>query len=1096
MTDFIREREIFAECVEQPTSERPAFVQSACGGNSELEQRILRLLAAHEIALVSFSLKTNSDPILLAEPLREIGPYRLLQTLGEGGMGIVYEAEQTEPIHRRVALKIIKQGMDTAQVVARFDAERQALAVMDHPNIARVLDAGVAPTGQPYFVMELVNGVPLTQYCDRQRLTTRQRLELVIPLCKAVQHAHQKGVIHRDLKPSNVLITTHDGQPVPKVIDFGIAKALGQPLTKMTLITLHGQPMGTPAYMSPEQADSSGIDIDTRSDIYSLGVMLYELLVGAVPRNPEDTGIQQYIAELVRGETDPPTPSTMLAKSGEQGQKVASLRATDLTTLRRELKGDLDWIVMKAIENDRSRRYDTANALALEIERYLSDEPILARPPSASYRFQKFVRRNRFAALAGAVALLALVIGTVAFGIGLLKTMQAERQARQETQRALKAEQDAVRRLRDSLLAQARANRRTREPGQRHRTLDLLSRAAAIGPGADLRDEASAAMTLTDLKLISESPLEFRHAPQVVFDHSNSRYVVGFEGGRLEVRSVRENKPLLVLPGFGSNFHFARFSRDGNYLAVKYHGEKPTDNPALRVWNLRSREIVLASAEILHGRALDFDLTSRLFASGTYDGWVHIRELPGGQARMRVRVGSQPVMVRFRPDGGAIAVALENGVIEIRELSGRLVQQLKDTHLVYSIDWSRDGRHLAAGYANQVGSIWDVSLAQKITTLRGHQAEVVDVQFLPTAPILLTYSWDETSRLWDVNTGDELLVVQARAREFSEDGKSLSFVTSRTIGTWEVLHGDLFRTLKGHTGKAPVAIGISRNGRWLASTGVDGTLLWNLESGRTLGSLPSGPAKDVFFEPEQDGLFTCGPKGLLGWTFTIADGRLSRISSSQLFSQPCERANLDVAGKTFAFSQDVVIRVMPRDSPSTLRVIQGFPGLSMVSVSPGGRWIAAGNWRGNQTQVWDTGSGKIVADLLPDTESVNVLFSPIGKWLVTGSSEDYRIWSVDSWKEIARFDRPERFSRLPGIMAFSPDDSLVAATMDQRMIRIFHVETGKLLLTLEPPAPQTFTDLQFTPDGKRLIAATHGNRILIWEFQRVLDQLRIMRMER
>src|SRR5262245_47527114 len=274
MTDFMQERELFAACVERPASERPAFVQGACGGNSDLAKRILRLVAAHEIALVSSSLKTDSGP-LQAEPLREIGPYRLLQSLGEGGMGIVYEAEQRKPIHRKVALKIIKQGMDTAQVVARFDAERQALAVMDHPNIARVLDAGVAPIGQPYFVMELVKGLPLTQYCDRQRLTTRQRLELVIPLCRAVQHEHQKGVLHRDLKPSNVLVTTHDGQPVPKVIDFGIAKALGQPLTNMTLITFHGQPMGTPAYMSPEQADSTGMDIDTRSDIYSLGVMLY-----------------------------------------------------------------------------------------------------------------------------------------------------------------------------------------------------------------------------------------------------------------------------------------------------------------------------------------------------------------------------------------------------------------------------------------------------------------------------------------------------------------------------------------------------------------------------------------------------------------------------------------------------------------------------------------------------------------------------------------------------------------------------------------------------------------------------------------------------
>jgi WD40 repeat protein len=434
-------------------------------------------------------------------------------------------------------------------------------------------------------------------------------------------------------------------------------------------------------------------------------------------------------------------------------------------------------------------------------------------------------------------------------------------------------------------------------------------------------------------------------------------------------------------------------------------------------------------------------------------------------------------------------------VVDIRELSGHPIQQLKDANLVYSIDWSRDGRQLAVGYANHVSSVWDVTLAQKITTFRGHQAEVVDVHFLPTEPILLTYSWDETSRLWDVNTGDELLVLQARARGFSADGKNLSFVTSRTIGTWEVLHGDLFRTLKGHSGKSPSSIGISPDGRWLASAGPDGTLLWDLESERTLGWLPSGPAKDVFFGPEQNSLFTCGPQGLKGWTFAVANSRLSRIVSSQLFSQPCERASLDVNGKTLAFSKDEVIRVMPRDSPSTLRVIKGFRGLSVLSVSPGGRWIAAGNWHGNQTQVWDAGSGKMVADLLPDTESVNVLFSPRGKWLVTGTSDNYRLWTVDSWKETARFDRPERFSRLPGLMGFPPDDSLVATTMTQSMIRIFQVDTGKLLLTLEPPTPQAFSDIKFTPDRKRLIVATHGNRILIWEIQRVLDQLKTMRME-
>jgi tetratricopeptide (TPR) repeat protein/tRNA A-37 threonylcarbamoyl transferase component Bud32 len=349
-------------------------------------------------------------------------------------MGAVYVAEQTEPVRRRVALKVMKPGIDTRQVVARFEAERQALAVMDHPNIAKVLDGGASETGRPYFVMELVRGVPITAYCDMHRLSTRDRLALFIPVCQAVQHAHQKGVIHRDLKPSNVMVAVQDDRPVPKVIDFGIAKAVSQPLTERTLVTDYGQVIGTPAYMSPEQAEASNLDVDTRTDIYSLGVMLYELLVGRLPLDPQELGIHAFFAQLVMRDTSPPTPSGRLSTLGGDQSSIASSRQTDASALRKELKGDLDWVVMKAMDPDRTRRYETVNGLAVDLQRYLNDEPVAARPPSAGYRLAKFVKRHRAVVVAGAAAAAALVIGASLATLGLVRARRAEAVARQEAE--------------------------------------------------------------------------------------------------------------------------------------------------------------------------------------------------------------------------------------------------------------------------------------------------------------------------------------------------------------------------------------------------------------------------------------------------------------------------------------------------------------------------------------------------------------------------------------------------------------------------------------------------------------------------------------
>ncbi|MCA8978859.1 MAG: serine/threonine protein kinase [Planctomycetes bacterium] len=370
-----------------------------------------------------------------------IGPYRILELLGEGGMGEVWMAEQREPVKRRVALKMLKLGMDSRQVLARFEVERQALAMMDHPNIARVFDAGRTDDGRPYFVMEYIRGVPILEYCDKQKLGTEERLRLFLRVCHAIQHAHQKGVIHRDIKPSNVLVTLHDGEPVPKVIDFGVAKAIDTSLTEQTLFTEHRQMIGTPAYMSPEQAEMSGLGIDTRSDIYSLGVLLYEMLTGTVPFGKDEL-LTKGVVEMLRviREVEPERPSTRVRTMGDTATRIAVERSeTTYARLGSRLRGDLDWIVMKCLEKDRTRRYETANGLAMDIERHLADEPVQAGPPSATYRLRKFVRRNRGGVTAAVLLLLALVAGVAGTSWGLMWALDEKDRADVEAQRATDA---------------------------------------------------------------------------------------------------------------------------------------------------------------------------------------------------------------------------------------------------------------------------------------------------------------------------------------------------------------------------------------------------------------------------------------------------------------------------------------------------------------------------------------------------------------------------------------------------------------------------------------------------------------------------------
>ena len=492
----MNERDVFINALQKDPAERSAYLDEACAGNPSLRRRIDALLMAHDdpdsfldspqnvdatsdaslvqdhdspligdgvnrvdtpAATLAFDLPDRQTSTSARRPITEgpgsrIGPYKLLQKIGEGGMGTVYMAEQQKPVRRRVALKIIKPGMDTDQVVVRFEAERQALALMDHHSIAKVFDAGATDTGRPYFVMELVNGIPITDYCDRANLSPRERLELFIPVCQAIQHAHQKGVIHRDVKPSNILITLHDGKPVPKVIDFGIAKAISQRLTERTMFTQFGAVVGTLEYMSPEQAEMSGMDVDTRTDIYALGVLLYELLTGTTPLQHSSLR-EAAFAEILRRirEEDPQKPSTRISESGENLASISAHRKSEPVRLARLVRGELDWIVIKSLEKDRSRRYETANGFAKDIQRFLEGDPVEACPLSASYKLKKYARKHRAAlATVGAFAFLLVAATLVSAGLAVwanrerLRAVKAEIGAKEQKERAQEREQMAI----------------------------------------------------------------------------------------------------------------------------------------------------------------------------------------------------------------------------------------------------------------------------------------------------------------------------------------------------------------------------------------------------------------------------------------------------------------------------------------------------------------------------------------------------------------------------------------------------------------------------------------------------------------------------
>jgi serine/threonine protein kinase/WD40 repeat protein len=1117
---------VFEAAVELETpAERAAYLDAACGQDQQFRAEVEELLKHDQAASRFLSKAAQADVVATADqssvreaPGTVLGPYKLLEQIGEGGFGVVFMAEQQQPVRRKVALKVLKPGMDTRQVVARFEAERQALALMEHPNIAHVFDGGETPSGRPYFVMELVRGVPITQFCDSNHLPIRARLELFISVCQAVQHAHQKGIIHRDLKPSNVLVTLNDNVPTVKVIDFGIAKATGQQLTDKTLFTQFAQMMGTPMYMSPEQAQMSGLDVDTRTDIYAVGVLLYELLSGTTPF-PEErlrTAALEELRRIIR-EEEPARPSARLSTLGQAAATISANRQTDPQRLSQLVKGELDWIVMKCLEKDRNRRYDTAGTLAQDIERYLRDEPVQACPPSAAYRFRKFARRHRTALATGTLVAGILVVATPLSVWLAVRAIDAEGlaakrlQTETEARRTADVERDsAKRRLFDARLAQARAGRLSRQPGQRFDSLAALREAAQLARELDLgaealrelRDEAIACFALADMRLVQPewTGLPRGSSEYPGFDADLERYARSDEKGTISVRRVADDQELARLPGPGDGAGQLAFGTEGRLLAARYWRQIPDSRTDFRIWDWQRSEVVFQPAFPVRGAKFSPD--GRHFALIQSDGTVTLHESPTGNEIRRWHADlGQPtppgaLWLAFHPDGSRLAIVHRNKVWIHDPTTGERLRELQANANLCEVAWSPDGTLLASGGADANVYLWDVAASGLHAILHGHDAGVTATAFAADGALLATSSNDGTTVLWDPWAGEALLRLPGFARGLSRDGQRLLVITGTQFGHWEVVHSREYRTLPRCKSGLPLHEAIhntafSSDGRWLLASGDRGVWLWDMAAQRNGVLLPLSRTIDAQFHPRGEELLTSGNAGLFRWQARVREGVFQIGPSARcLLDVPLQRISLSPDGRVTVVSQSVGGggRVIDLGNPAGKVLFLPHDNTIYTATSPDGKWIATGSQHGPGAKIWDARTGREHRSLLPEERTVSVTFSPDSRWLATGFGGG-AIWDVASGEVVKEIRRGER-RQLSGA-AFSPDGKLLAFALALSEVELLDTATWLPVARLRGPDASTL-DLggsAFSPDSSQLVVRTMAGNVRVWDLRRIRDQL-------
>ncbi len=1114
-------------------AERQRFVAEACADDPELKQQVISLLQADDGVGGFLQTSPFSSNVLISEkPGDRIDRYKLLQQIGEGGCGIVYMAEQLEPVRRRVALKVIKLGMDTKSVIARFEAERQALALMDHPNIAKVLDAGATDTGRPYFVMELVRGIKITEHCDENDLSTAERLKLFMEVCHAIQHAHQKGIIHRDIKPSNILVTVSEPGTAgcPKVIDFGIAKATtGQPLTDKTAFTAFEQFIGTPAYMSPEQAMMTSLDIDTRTDIYALGVLLYELLTGKTPFEAKDilaAGIDAMRRTIC--EQEPPKPSTRLTRefvaadasrlkssatnkpATEEEVRHSSRRLLRLKELIPVLRGDLDWIVMKALEKDRSRRYETANGLAMDVQRHLNNEPVTARPPNRIYRLQKLARRNRAILIAAAtvfVALLAAVLTLATSNSRIRKERNEKDHALRERSAALMgaraSEQRATEQLLVSLRNQAEARRHSSQMGQRLGSLAALAEAAHIRPDEELRDNAIAAMALPDVERGPTWEGWETAGRGTAFDASYQRYALMQSDRSISIRTIPDHRELQRLPALPPEpgLQWMLFSPNGRLLALV------TELHQLGLWRWESGESVLSEPPT-NCSAIAFSPDGRELATGQGREIICF-DLETGRENRRWATRGQIYRLEFNPDNRRLAVSYVSAsfvsIYDAKE--GRVVADLPiGTSRNELITWHPAGNLLAAAGSDPRIQIWDAGSEHKIAVLDGHVQPVTILSFHPGGELLASGSWDVHFRLWHPTPGRLLMRVPLPdVLKFGKDGgwAGIAWSTDQQARAWKIVPSQEYHTFINSfaSGATDLREGdISADGALLALGGSDGVRLWDTASGLELAWLRLGDTTQARFSANGRELLTCGPAdGLQRWSIKPNAGpegglqigpphrvplpfgplRMAKTSSDRM---------LAIAGESAA--QSVLLDL-------TTESIQGSAmehrSIGYVALTSDATRVATSGWHSEYVKLWDGKTGKLIKDLNTGNMTL-VSFTPDDREMIVAQCKTFTFYDLSSL-QVSRTIRRE-VGLFSGHIAFTADGKLMAMEIEPGVIHLKDVASGRTIAKLQDPQADVSSWTGFSPDGTQLIVvAPHAGAIHRWDLRAIRERLKKMGLD-
>jgi serine/threonine protein kinase/WD40 repeat protein len=1042
--------------------------------------------------LAALALATGPEPEpaptpslpLTEKPGDRIGHYKLLQQIGEGGCGIVYMAQQDQPVRRQVALKIIKLGMDTRNVIARFEAERQALALMDHPNIAKVFDAGATELGRPFFVMELVRGTKITAYCDENRLSTRERLDLFIQVCHAIEHAHQKGVIHRDIKPSNILVMLRDNVPVPKVIDFGIAKATtDQLLTDKTIFTQFQQFLGTPAYMSPEQAEMSELGVDTRSDIYSLGILLYELLTGRTPFETKDL-LRAGVNEVVRiiREQEPARPSTRLSSMvASELTTTAHRRRTDPPKLISLVRGDLDWIVMKALEKDRTRRYETANGLAMDLRCHLKNEPVIARPPSKLYEFQKTVQRHKFGFAAGAAIILVLAAGV------FVSTWQAVHLAR--------AQRATTEKLFDAYLAQARARRRDDHEGRRFESMAVVAKAAAIHSSLELRNEAIACLALTDVQF--PEPQAGHDPDDDAWSPNLALRALRQPGGSVSVRRTHDNAEVGVLPSPGAAVYaFRGFSLDGRYLLVSYVDRRSV------LWDIEKREPALG---IPGARSCDFSADGRTMAVHCADG--QLRSFGFDPLRPLASVPANPRYwgIRLRPqDDWFAGYELDKGELEVCDLrDGSRLHKLVHPSRIGTFAWSTDGLQLAVGCDSGRIFMWNALTGEKETEFQAHDDSVTSLGFSHSGWLLGSSSWDGQFRLWDLAAERPLVTAAGWSYQlmFSANDRRIGHVLrADESGVLEVTPSSVLRWLhcKPSVQRGSYSTDISADGRIVAAAFVDGVHLWADRQPEEPFVLPFGLCFSVIFTPDGTNIITCGRTGAARWPMQRIPGAAVdelRVGPRQWIRQGDDFnfAALSRDGNWLAAANPSAgaVSVYEVRNPTNHFDLVSQPRTQSIAISPDRRWVAAGNFKGSGVKVWDFESRQ-VACTLSTPSSAAVAFSPDNRWLGV-RAVSFELWETGSWKRKCTFPRSR--SNVTSNFAFSPDSRTLAISDELGLVHLVAADSGELQANLEGPFRTIVSFLRFSADGSQLFALQWDQQVQVWDLRQLRVELGTLKLD-